>query len=93
MSGNLGATRLKKRRRKGDPMEAFDALPPELRTWLTKAALPWSPRSCAKIWTRAAQEGLAPADRIERLEACELRALERDETRNGTYAREVGFSS
>lgn len=78
MSGNLGATRLRRRRRRDDPMRLFDTLPPELRDWMSTAALPWSPRSCARIWHRARREGLSPAQTIDRLSQSEKRALERD---------------
>ena len=46
MTGNLGATSLKKRRRTADTMAMYDALPQPLRNWLTAAALPRSPKSC-----------------------------------------------
>lgn len=78
MSGNLGATNLRRRRRRDDPMRMFDTLPTELRTWLTTAALPWSPRSCAKIWHKARREGLSPSQAIARLTQSERNALERD---------------
>lgn len=78
MSGNLGATKLKRRRRKADPMQAFDALPPELRSWLSTAARPWSPKSCAKIWQKAQREGLTPTQIVDRLAQNETRALTRD---------------
>lgn len=46
---------LKHRRRQGDPMAAYDRLPPPLRAWLAQAALPWSPQSAHRIWCRAMQ--------------------------------------
>ncbi len=52
-AGNRGAVPLRARRRQGDPMAEFDRLPPALRRWLAEAALPWSPRSAARAWTRA----------------------------------------
>lgn len=78
MNGNLGATRLKRRRCRQDPMRVFDTLPPELRVWLTTAMLPWSPRSCARIWQKARREGLSTAQAIARLSQSEQRALQRD---------------
>ena len=78
MNGNLGATYLRKRRRRDDPMRVFDTLPPELRGWLNTAVLPWSPRSCARIWHKARREGLSPSQTIARLRHSEERALERD---------------
>ena len=35
---NLGRTAQRQRRRTRDPMAAFDALPPPLRAWLSRAA-------------------------------------------------------
>ena len=72
-AGNLGATRLRRRRRAEDPMRAYDALPAPLRQWLSTAARPWSPASCRRIWQKARGEGesieltLARLDRVERL--------------------------
>lgn len=37
--GNRGATSLRRKRRRGDPMRDYDRLPPELRCWLADAAL------------------------------------------------------
>ena len=53
MGRNLGATKLKKRRRREDPMREFDRLPPELRAWLSEAALPWRPKSVQRAYDRA----------------------------------------
>ncbi|WP_371226169.1 DUF6525 family protein [Roseovarius sp. 2305UL8-3] len=78
MNSNLGATSLKRRRRSDDPMRLFDTLPPELRVWLSTAALPWSPRSCVKIWRKARREGLSPTQAMARLTQIEQRALQRD---------------
>ena len=75
--GNLGATPLVKRRASRNPMDEFDALPPELRGWLSRAALPWSPRSSLKIWRRARKEGAAPDAILARLSEVETRQLER----------------
>lgn len=71
-AGNLGAAGLKPRLRARDPMAAYDRLPPPLRRWLSKAALPWSPASAARAFARALREeggeaaALARLDRIER---------------------------
>jgi hypothetical protein len=53
-------------------MRAFDALPAPLRQWMAEAALPWSPASCNRIWTRARKRGEdveAVLDRLSRAEA------------------------
>ncbi len=51
--GNLGSAGLPLRRRAADPMADYDRLPPDLRLWLSAAALPWSPRSAARAFARA----------------------------------------
>ena len=78
MGGNL-ATSLRKRLR-ARPMEEFDHLPPELRGWLARAALPWSARSAARIWRKAGRDGNAE-DRCNRLDAIERAMLRRDAIR------------
>lgn len=78
MTGNLGRTSLRKRTRKGDPMRAFDALPPQLRNWLASAALPWSPASCRRIWQRAMAQGEDIGATLARLDRAEARTLSRD---------------
>lgn len=74
-SGNRGETRLATRTLKGDPMEAYDRLPAELRAWVREAALPWSPRSCLKIWTEARRAGQDTATIHARLSQAEARML------------------
>lgn len=65
---NRGAVAIKRRRRRGDPMQMYDGLPAPLRRWMAGAALPWSPVSCLKIWRAAgsAEEALARLERAER---------------------------
>ncbi|MDV4145805.1 MULTISPECIES: DUF6525 family protein [Shimia] len=65
------------RRRQGDPMREFDALPPPLRAWLRQAALPWSAKSALRIWEQACREGGADAA-LARLAAAEAGTLARD---------------
>jgi hypothetical protein len=78
MSGNLGATTLKRRRRSGDPMRAFDALPMPLRRWLAEAALPWSPASCRRVWEKARRKSLSMQDTLRLLSRAEFNTLARD---------------
>jgi hypothetical protein len=85
MRGNLGATTLRRRGRRGDAMRAYDALPCELRHWMAEAALPWSPRSCARLWERARRRGLGPDDALAALTRAEARTLARD--RHGAQRR------
>lgn len=75
---NRGANSLRTRRRNEDPMQAFDALPAPIRSWLSEAVLPWSPASCRKILrqARACGEGLDGA--IARLDRAQQRTLSRD---------------
>ena len=76
-SRNLGSTRLPLRRRKEDPMAAYDRLPPELRAWLREAKLPWSANSCRTIWVKARKAGLSPEEALSRLDRVEQKTLER----------------
>ena len=77
-AGNLGATTLRARRRKGDPMQAYDALPGQLRRWLAEAALPWSPASARRVWTRARAKGMSVEVALQTLTQAEIQTLARD---------------
>ncbi|MCV2894743.1 DUF6525 family protein [Lentibacter sp. XHP0401] len=75
MTGNLGATSLRRRKSNRDPMQTYDTLPPPLRHWLANAAMPWSPASCKKIWRRAKARGEpvhAILDKLDRSEKATL---------------------
>ncbi|KQB97663.1 hypothetical protein AL073_01570 [Loktanella sp. 1ANDIMAR09] len=78
MTGNLGETGLKRKRRRQDPMRAYDALPPALRGWLADAALPWSPVSCRRIWQRARARGEPIEAVLARLERAQAQTLAKD---------------
>ncbi|MFG6508908.1 MULTISPECIES: DUF6525 family protein [unclassified Sulfitobacter] len=70
---------LKQRRRQGNPMAAFDQLPPPLRAWLAQAALPWSPRSAHRLWCRALQRCKGDvAQAVSHLSRAERRMLAQD---------------
>lgn len=72
---NLGQTKLKKRRRREDPMREYDRLPPILRAWVSQAALPWRPRSVLRAYSNAlAQTGdqSKALDELKRLESAQL---------------------
>lgn len=63
-------------------MEGYDRLPPELRRWLAGAALPWSPASALKLWTRIRRDCGDDAEAIRhRLDRAEARMLARDAAR------------
>ena len=81
MTDNLGSTTLKKRRREADPMMTYDALPQPLRSWLAGAALPWSPKSCRRIWDRARVNGLSVGDAIAVIIEVEQKTLSREKHR------------
>jgi hypothetical protein len=78
MNCNLGATSLRRKRRSGDPMKNYDALPEPLRNWLSQAALPWSPDSAQRIWKRAHSQGQSAQDALRALSHAEERTLARD---------------
>ena len=75
MTGNLGSTALKRRRRATNPMMTYDTLPQPLRSWLAEAALPWSPKSCKRIWDKARTNGLSIDDTIVVLNKVERKTL------------------
>ena len=72
------ASSLSRRRRRSDPMQAYDALPRPLRAWMAQAALPWSPVSCRRIWLKARAEGASLDAIIDRLDRAERNTLSRD---------------
>lgn len=74
---NLGATGLPIRKRAGDPMATYDRLPPQLRSWMQAAALPWSPKSCRSIWMKVKQRGGSDAQALARLQQVETAMLKR----------------
>lgn len=86
MIGNLGATTLRRRRRSGNAMRAFDELPAPLRRWMAGAALPWSPLSCRRIWNRARARGETIAATLDRLDRAEAQSLARDAFTNPAEA-------
>lgn len=77
MACNL-ATSLRRRGR-SSPFDQFDRLPPELRAWLAGAALPWSPRSVFRLWSRLLQEEHGNITGVlARLDQAEQRMLAKD---------------
>ena len=75
MRANL-ATSL--RRRRTAPMGHYDSLPAELRHWLARAALPWSPASALRLWRRAMHKTGCPCAACACLDTAEARLLARD---------------
>ncbi|MEM9591772.1 MAG: DUF6525 family protein [Pseudomonadota bacterium] len=78
MGRNLGQSSLRRKRRSGDPMAAYDGLPAPLRQWLSEAALPWSPASVRRIWSKSKAKGLTPEETLLSLSQAEARTLARD---------------
>lgn len=94
MAGNL-ATSLKRRHR-GRPMDRYDRLPPDLRNWLARAALPWSPKSVLRLWLRLHREtGGNTALILRRLDLAEMRMLAKDAPRiwGRTYLEYDGMAN
>lgn len=78
MSRNLGQSSLRRKRRSGDPMPAYDGLPAPLRQWLSAAALPWSPTSAQRLWFKLRSKGLTQEEMVASLSEVEARTLARD---------------
>jgi hypothetical protein len=79
MSHNLTSPRA--RWRNIDPMAAYDRLPPDLRSWLAGAALPWSAASVLRVWQRALRDTGCPKAARERLARAEQKTLAREAAR------------
>jgi hypothetical protein len=78
MPTNRGTTSLKRKRRPANPMRDFDHLPPELRIWLSNAALPWRPRSVRRAFDRALARTRDRQQALEQLDALENRLIAKD---------------
>lgn len=82
MNRNLGQSSLRRKRRAADPMAAYDALPAPLRQWLSEAALPWSPVSARRIWSKSRAKGMTTEETLMSLTQVEMRTLARDRVAN-----------
>ncbi|WP_417250197.1 DUF6525 family protein [Celeribacter sp.] len=78
MNRNLGQSGLRRKRRSGNPMEAYDSLPAPVRHWVAQAALPWSPTSVRRIWKKSRAKGLSAEEALQSLAHAEVRTLARD---------------
>ncbi|MEL7214517.1 MAG: DUF6525 family protein [Pseudomonadota bacterium] len=83
MNRNLGQICLPRKRRASDPMAAYDRLPAPLRHWLSEAALPWSPVSAKRIWSRSRARGLSEEEALANLAAAEARTLAKERRPGG----------
>lgn len=79
MNGNLGHTKIKRKKRQGDPMQVFDALPTPVRQWMANATLPWSPNSVRNTWNRARARGMTEQNALAFLSKCEIGMLLHDD--------------
>ncbi|SHF43645.1 hypothetical protein SAMN05444279_14410 [Ruegeria intermedia] len=59
-------------------MDAFDSLPQPVRQWVAQAALPWSPASVRRIWSKSRARGLSDDEALLSLAQAEARTLARD---------------
>ncbi|MCA0928264.1 DUF6525 family protein [Ruegeria profundi] len=78
MGRNLGQTKLRKRRRRENPMREFDRLPPILRSWVSQAALPWRPRSVLRAYNTALAKTGSQSRALEELRRLEAVQLAKD---------------
>jgi len=78
MNRNLGQTSLRRKRRSNDPMGTFDGLPAPVRQWVAQAALPWSPASVQRIWSKSRAKGLSDDAALVSLSQAEARTLAQD---------------
>lgn len=63
-------------------MRAYDALPPDLRQWLSGAVLPWSAVSVRRAWLKALKSARGDRQAAHAaLSELERRRLERDVAR------------
>lgn len=85
MTHNLGQTSLRRKRRAGDPMDAFDDLPAPVRQWVARAALPWSPTSVRRIWSKSRAKGMSDDEALQSLAQAEACTLARD--RQSTFSK------
>ena len=81
MAANLGNSTLKRRQRRGDPMRDFDQLPPELRSWLGSAVLPWRPKSVHRVYKRTLIKTSDKAKAIKELTRIERGLIAKDARR------------
>jgi hypothetical protein len=81
MRKNTGNSSVKRRRRREDPMQEFDRLPPDLRVWLSTAMLPWRARSVRRAYDKAHAATGCPHRAIEALDRLERRRIAQDAAR------------
>lgn len=78
MTANRGRTSLKAKRRNENPMQEFDRLPPELRIWVARAALPWRAKSVRQAYERAVARTQDPTLALAELDKLQARLVAKD---------------
>ena len=81
MPSNRGTTTLKGKSKSRDPMSDFDALPPELRRWISEAMLPWSAHSVRKSFYKAIAKTGDPQRALQELDALQHTLIAKDSRR------------
>ncbi len=81
MPRNLGTTTLKRRRRPPNAMHEFDRLPPELRSWVATAMLPWRPQSVRRAYDKALERTQDTSKALEELDRLQERRITQDTRR------------
>ncbi|MDA7426141.1 DUF6525 family protein [Thalassococcus lentus] len=81
MPNNCGTTTLKRARRAGNPMQDYDALPRELRHWVSSAALPWRAKSVRAAYDRALARTGNPQKALEELDGIQRWLVTKDVAR------------
>lgn len=59
-------------------MQDFDRLPPELRAWIARAALPWRPRSVKRSFEKAMARTKDKASALRELDRLQERLVAKD---------------
>ncbi|WP_147126652.1 DUF6525 family protein [Shimia ponticola] len=75
---NRGATTLRTRRCRGNPLAEYDSLPPELRRWVSEAALPWGAQSVRTAYQKALARTGDKTRALQELDAIERRLVAKD---------------
>lgn len=78
MARNSGTTSLKRRRRPGNPMQDYDLLPTELRTWIATADLPWGAQSVRRAYENAVARTGCKSEALSELDALQARLMAKD---------------
>ena len=90
---NLGQTKLKKKRTKGDPMHEFDCLPPLLRRWVRDADMPWSPISVKRAYMKALKKTGSSGIALAELDKIQGKRLSKETPHGERYSIRENFKS